>query len=89
MLVARLNLRKSTFIVVSEDLFALLAINLAQFDSLELFLLLNVTPRYIIRGIDCWRRIVVQLHYLLELRKAETEVCFRTLISHRVASLRR
>ena len=89
MLVARLNLRKSTFIVVSEDLFALLAIYLAQFDSLKLFLLLNVTSRYIIRCIDCWRGILVQLHYLLEMREAVTEVSFRTLISHRVASIRR
>ncbi len=89
MLVTRLNLRKSTFVVVPEDLFALFAIYLAQFDSLEFFLLLNVTSRYIIRCIDCWRGIVVQLHYLLEMREAVTEVSFRTLISHRVASIRR
>ena len=88
MLLTGLNLRESPFVVISEDLFTLFAIYLAQFHCLECFLLLNVTSRYIIRGIDSWRSIVVQLHYLLELTKAVAEVNFRSLLGQGVASLR-
>ena len=70
MLVTRLNLRKSTFVVVPEDLFALFAIYLAQFDCLEVFLGLDVSSRYIVRGIYSGLGILIQLHYLLELGKA-------------------
>lgn len=77
-----MELGEAALIVVPVDLFALFAINLAQFHGLELLLLWHVTSRYIVRGIKSRLGIVIQLHYLLELSEAVDQIGLRSLVRH-------